>query len=914
MKGFIALMMMLQLFCSSLVYADVDFLTLEEQAYIRSNPEVTIGVDPEFTPYEYIDKEGRYNGIAADYLALIEQKTGLKFVTIENKGWSEVYELALEGKVDLLPCVGMSLQRKKDFLFTDSYLNYQRVLLSNNDSITYGFDDLKNVKVGVQRNSSHYQFLISETDAEPVLYDSQEEMLLALAVNEVGVVAANYASSRYLIKEMGLTNIKIDDVYKEVTSELGMAVTNKNTMLQSILNKSLGQISEEERVGITNKWLGIEQKPDYREIILVSLIAAILAFVVLGSIVFWNMRLRKEIRLRYETEQQLIHAKLEADQANQAKSMFLANMSHEIRTPMNAIIGLGDLLSNTEMTIKQRDYLNKINNASHNLLGIINDILDFSKIEAGKLVIESVPFSLDKVLSDLSSVVGIKATNKGLELMIHKDPNIPDRLIGDPLRVHQILINIVNNAVKFTEKGEVIVDVQLIQKVEKQVQLQFSIQDTGIGMSKEQLNKLFEAFTQADTSITRKYGGTGLGLTIVKNLLRLQKGQIEVESQEGLGSKFIMTLPFEIDNTFEENVAQNRAVGIRKTGNLLKNVTILLVEDNEINQQIAEENLVSEGAKVTIANHGAEAVAMLNENPVFDLVLMDLQMPVMDGNTATRKIREKMTPEELPIIALSADVMEQTLIEIKEAGMQGHIAKPIDLEELYSVIIDILDLQVDENESGDESNKESDTEVERISKVLESFNVNDALTRLGGNVQLYHKMARSFEKDFSNFNERLVNQLSDMTQEDVTREFHTIKGLSASLGQTAIYKLAQTLETKANQGQIAEANLNRVAEFNLLGDHLSKAIEEIRLCYSSASKGETKSDNKEVLTEAVFKEEIEALRALIDTYDIDAKDKLLELKANFEANGWNEIHSKLNNAIDSYDFELSMEVLDQLDI
>jgi two-component system sensor histidine kinase/response regulator len=668
--------------------------TEDELAFMEEHPVIRLGVDPGFVPFEFIDKDGKYKGIAADYLALISEKTGLKFEVVEGLTWPEAYDMALEGNIDALPAIGKTSEREEQFLFSEPYYYFKRVIVTRDtDNSISGMDDLEGITVAVQRNSSHHSYLMSYQDINLSLYDSVEAALTAVATGTEKAFIGNLATTNYIIRSNGLTNLRFISFEAEKQQALYFAVRKDWPELISIFNKSMDSITESEKIAINNKWVELDADIDYGPIIRVLSIAGSLIAVVLFVSFFWIMRLRKEVRRRKQIQLDLEKAKREADEANEFKSSFLARMSHEIRTPLNAITGMSYLLKKTEVTITQSMYIDRITQAANNMLSIINDILDFSKIEAGKVKLENTSFSMDQVIQDVVNIISYKIDEQGIGFRLSKDPLVPNWFLGDSKRIEQVLLNVLNNAAIFTSDGEVSLDIRLLAKENDKYHISFTIKDTGIGMTEEQVNKLFTPFEQGDSSINRRFGGSGLGLSIVKNLVDLMGGEIKVFSTAGEGSTFIIQLSLNVDK--EKEAVYAKAL----SGNHFRDIRTLILEKSGANINLIESYLGNLGMQCELTSSESSAISMLEAAngkfaKQFDLFIIDYDTPAEGGFDFIEKIRDNKKIVKIPKLMMLFPMMRVDLFDkLNEHGIDMGIGKPIIPSILLNGILDIFNLK-----------------------------------------------------------------------------------------------------------------------------------------------------------------------------------------------------------------------------
>ena len=605
-------------------------------------------------------------------------------------------------------------------------------------------------------------------------------------------------------------------------------------------------------------------------------------------------------RIRLETLQiqgELKEAELarrHAEETTRAKSMFLANMSHEIRTPMNAIIGMAHLALRTGLDARQREYLEKIHGAALSLLGIINDILDFSKIEAGRLDVEHTPFSLDDVFGNLAAVTAADAHRKNIGYRIQCPPEVPRALVGDPLRLGQVLINLVNNAVKFTERGEVRVACACLQSEAGRVRLQFIVHDTGIGMTEAQMQRLFQAFSQADESTTRRYGGTGLGLSIAKRLVELMGGEISVDSRPGIGTAIRFTAWFELGAQAVPAPALPAYLHDIAPVQRFTGLTVLLVEDNEINQQIGAEMLRAADIEVDIAANGAVALAMLEAAPQrYGMVFMDLQMPDMDGYEATCRIRADARFSGLPVVAMTAHAMVEERERCFAAGMNDHLAKPVDPARLYRTVARWCPRHM-----ADEARDGPAPAADAAWPGIAGLDVQDGMRRALGDRDFYREMLERFRE----CHRGTVDEIRAALEQDrrlAGRLTHSLRGAAALLGAVPLRNLCGTLESGIDDGRTR--------------DVLEPLLDEVEASLHALNAGIERAfpaaPPESAFTRAEATAALARLAALLRESDAEATECVVRSRAELAHALGSACYARLAHLTASYDFDAASALL-----
>ncbi|ABK45716.1 amino acid-binding domain sensor hybrid histidine kinase [Magnetococcus marinus MC-1] len=934
-----------------------------QQAYLQEKKRISYCVDPHWYPLESMDEGGFHVGMSADYMALMGQRLGVPLRLVASHSWSDSLRMVRLGQCDMLALAQETAARGSFLKFTDPYFSTPVVLVTRKDApFLAGITDIGDKEVAIPLNFATYDLVRQDYPWIPIRdVATVDEGLQKVSRGDLFALISALPVAYYSLTLGPLDNLKISG-HTDYKLKLGVGVRKQDAMLHEIMQLAVRSITPEEHIHIRQKW-GMASLSPQTDIALLLKVGAglLLAFVM---VLIWNRKLSRLTK-------QLQLASAEARVASETKNLFLANMSHEVRTPLNAIIGMSRLAQDLREEHVRQDYLVKIHGASQSLLAIINDLLDFSKLEAGKLALERTPFQIDEVIANINAILGHKAVQKELSIRYYVDADVPNHVVGDPLRLGQVLINLMGNAVKFTDQGYIALRVEQVAHSEHRLRLRFSVKDSGVGISPSAVAGLFQAFTQADNSITRRFGGTGLGLVISRELVKVMGGDIHVESELGVGSRFFFEAEFvPIDEGLhakteqpwqgrgavvvdadrdEQNylkhilercglgchcysdptlllseafarldpaphylfiresslsssalehlshhlrhhgvvkpmkqillcrrqggdersgwhsplmdkmlveplhaqqlrrlLAQLEGIETQEGGGLndgvsaarlrrIQGARVLLVEDNALNQQVAVAFLEQAGMEVAVAENGLRCIEMAEQSH-YDLVFMDIQMPVMDGLEATRQLRQRSALAKLPIIAMTAQAMPSERECSMVAGLDDYLTKPVSPEAIQQMLVRwisprhpakvrtqmvepaVMPVKVVEPTLPFKASPGlGDTPTQRLQEdaheevaagraedlarfdTITQMDVSVGLSRTGNSAKLYEQLLRGFLERYLDAPLRLDAMQSKQAWAEIGDLAHAIKGVASYMAAEALVHAAQAMDQAVKQ-------------------------------------------------------------------------------------------------------------------
>jgi len=776
-------------------------LTDEEREYIKNHPVIPFVANSDNYPVCFYNfRYNEWQGIFFDLLDKITPLTGMSFKLVngDNSDWNSVYEKVKSGEASLIASLLRTKEREKYFIWPKTSLQDDYyALISKSDFRDITFNEILGMKVGLARGTA-YTTMFNQWFPDhrgTVEYETIEAAVSGLQRGEVDMVMATQRRLLLLTHYQELVGYKANIVFEQPIE----AITGFNkdeAVLCSIFDKALKIVDTK---GISDRWM--RKTYDYRAKMVEAqrplfVGATVLSLLVLALIlILFYRKLNEGKRLA-----RLVAERTEeARNASEAKSRFLANMSHEIRTPLNSIMGFSELAMDDKIPLKTKEYFNKILENTEWLLQIINDILDISKVESGKMELENIPFDMHELLACCRMIIKPKADEKGLVLHFYAEPSMGKRPLGDPTRLRQVLMNLLANAVKFTNTGMIKLKATITGKTEKNITIYFEVRDSGIGMTPEQIARLFTPFTQAESGTTRKFGGTGLGLSIAKNIVELMGGKLVAISTLGVGSKFGFELTFDTIDVSDEDMFEKKIV-LNELEKPTFEGEVLLCEDNVMNQQVIYEHLARVGLKTVVAENGKIGVDLVQSRKEkgekqFDLIFMDMHMPVMDGLEAADKILEMNTG--IPIVAMTANIMSTDREIYKNSGMNDCVGKPFTSHELWSCLVKYF-----KTVSWQPINGNRYTQSEK---------------------DLRQKLIKNFLKDNQNRVNEITQAIKDGDIKLAHRLVHTLKGNAGQLGKTLLQQSAADVENQLKDGK------NRVTDGQLkvLKTELAMVLKEL---------------------------------------------------------------------------------------